>query len=178
MSSVEEEGSSEASSDLEDDDEVMVDGPEQDFPVEMDLDGNFAAPSDDFWENFQDRYVADEDEVVEEVSHPPEGAADPPSEPDGEDKRHKPSLPGTRTEWHPHGGRTFGRRKDIFEKIRTDSATDGKTREHNVYHPFRDEMDYQMGRHLSKLNIPMTELDDLLKLKFVCFKLSYFRIMN
>ena len=171
MSSADEEKHAQASSDGEPQ-EIELD-------FEMDCDGNLAEPSDAYWENFHSQFCPDDEEIrddapqtgrgIDGVTGKPivTGQDDRPPSSTEEDRRHKPTIPGTRTEWHPHGGKTFGKRKDIFEKIRTDSTEDGKTRHENVYHPFRDGMDYEMARHLSKLNIPMTEVDEWLKLEFV-----------
>ncbi len=154
--------------------------------MQIDDDGNWAAPSDNFWECYQEEY-GQEDEFP--VNHPESrdgdgGYRDPATEENLEkmddleesqdverppvDRRVKPSLPGTKTEWHKNGGKTFGKRKDIFERIRADPSEDGEHRRENIYYPFQDKRDYEIGRFLSTLDIPMTRVDEFLKLDFVC----------
>lgn len=143
--------------------------------TDMDVDGNLAAPSDHYWEQFHDQYLPEEGgEGSGDQSDPSGDQMDTvdledggDNEEPGKDCRVKPSLPRTRTEWHPNGGKTFGKRKDIFEKIQTDPTEDGRSRKSNIYHPFRDEMDYKMGRFFSTLDIPMGKLDEFLQLDFV-----------
>ncbi len=132
--------------------------------MQIDDDGNWAAPSDNFWECYQEEY-GQEDEFP--VNHPESPGwrwwvQGPGNRRElGEDgwtwRSHrmwrglqstaesKPSLPGTKTEWHKNGGKTFGKRKDIFERIRADPSEDGEHRRENNYYPFQDKRDYEIG---------------------------------
>jgi len=148
----------------------------------IDHDGNMATPSDDFWEQFREQSL-EEDEHGEVEGKGQESGQEGNND-DLErvaqvkdDRRHKPPIPGTRTEWHPHGGKTFGKGRNIFEVIWDDRTERGDRRRENFYYPFRDKVDYGLGRWLSNSDLPMTQIDQFLKLAFVSTLRSFFRLL-
>ncbi len=42
----------------------------------------------------------------------------------------------------------------------------------NIYHPFTSKQDFEMAAWLSRSNVTMSQIDDFLKLPYVCSTLS------
>lgn len=70
-----------------------------------------------------------------------------------------------RTEKHMEGGTRHGKGPDLFESFKEDE--NAHLRCANPYFPFLDNQDYGLGSWLSRLNIPMKEIDKFFKLDFV-----------
>lgn len=66
---------------------------------------------------------------------------------------------------HPSAGESFGEGKTIIDEILSESL--GTEREQNIFHPFRDSDDFEMGAWLIKSGISMAEIDKFLKLPWV-----------
>ncbi len=66
---------------------------------------------------------------------------------------------------HPTAGSSHGEGKTVLDEIRSDAA--GTERENNMYHPFRDSDDFEMGAWLIQSGIPMAEIDNFLRLPWV-----------
>ncbi len=162
-------------------------GVEEIEEMQIDDDGNWAAPSDNFWECYQEEY-GQEDEFPCKTTQSPGmemvGNRDPATEENLEkmddleesqdverppvDRRVKPSLPGTKTEWHKNGGKTLESARTSLNESERIPAKMANHRRENIYYPFQDKRDYEIGRFLSTLDIPMTRVDEFLKLDFVC----------
>lgn len=67
-----------------------------------------------------------------------------------------------RTEYHSNGGTKHGKGKDIFHQIGGD-----ENRRNNPYFPFSSKSEYQLGSWLSRLKVPMKEVDKFLRLEYV-----------
>ncbi len=74
------------------------------------------------------------------------------------------------TEFHPTAGKTFGKGRTIMQEIDEDDSTP-ETKD-NIYHPFTSKQDFEMAAWLSRSNVTMSQIDDFLKLPYVCSTLS------
>lgn len=71
------------------------------------------------------------------------------------------------TEFHPTAGRIYGKGRTILQEV--DDKDQFKTeRIKNVYYPFMSRQDFEMGAWLSQSNVSMSQIDDFLKLSYVC----------
>ncbi len=74
----------------------------------------------------------------------------------------------TYTESHPTAGKIYGKGRTILEEINDKDGAKAE-RNKNVYYPFVSRMDFEMGAWLSQSNTSMSQIDDFLKLDYVCF---------
>ncbi len=76
-----------------------------------------------------------------------------------------PSATKSYTEFHPTAGKTFGKGRTIMQEIDDDSTPETKA---NIFHPFISRQDFEMAAWLSQSNVTMSQIDDFLKLPYVC----------
>ncbi len=83
-----------------------------------------------------------------------------------------PSPSKIYTESHPSAGKIYGKGRTIMEEI-DDKEAGNSERKNNIFYPFVSRMDFEMGAWLSQSNVSMSQIDDFLKLDYVCFLLLY-----
>ncbi len=103
----------------------------------------------------EDQAPTDRGETNGETSAPLESASHlPPT---------TPSVQPSRViDEHPNAGYAFGSGQTILDQIREDPQ-----RQENMFHPFRDSDDFEMGAWLIQSGISMAEIDNFLKLPWV-----------
>lgn len=111
------------------------------------------------------RYTLPTTSSLVDATHPVSNAASGESMPTSGRNINKP-IPSPRyTENHPNVPRTYGRSKNTLEHMDDDQYA--TRRLHNVYYPFKDELEWGLARFLCQSSLKQGEIDEFLKLPWV-----------
>lgn len=117
-------------------------------------------------DGFKAMFPVDEEPPDGAVASPPHANEPELANPTSEDTSATSSTkPSYIKDVHPTAAHSSTGGETILDKIRSDSI--GTEREKNLYHPFRDSDDFEMGAWLIRSGISMAEIDKFLKLPWV-----------
>lgn len=85
---------------------------------------------------------------------------------DGLSSDDEPPTSKGRTETYPSAAKTYGKGRTIMQEIDEDNSV--PEAKNNVYYPFTSRQDFEMGAWLSQSNVSMSQIDDFLKLSYIC----------
>jgi hypothetical protein len=76
-----------------------------------------------------------------------------------------PTHPGPFRTVFPNGGKVYGQGKSFLDRFNDDKHA--LLRVHNLYYPFADQEEWELGAFLLRSEMSMQKVDDFLKLKLV-----------
>ncbi len=122
------------------------------------------------FDNGDDDWVDDDSESVsdEPPSSPSSSESSSSSSSSDEDAPDGSSnADDSHTKFFPGAAKTYGDGKDILSQIAEDDKFH-EERKVNRYYPFSCETEWELASWLARLDVPMSAVDNFLKLKYVC----------